>query len=200
MTIYWMGGAPCSGKSTIADLLVDRCGVTLYRCDDHFFRHVEEASTALPVLHSFQHMAPDDTWLIPVRAQVEREITAYCEEFTAIQAEIAALPRPLLVEGASLLPDLVAPLLTDPDEAIWLVPTAAFQREHYARRDWAQDVVASTSDPARAFEFWMQRDVIFARWVRARAVALGLQVIVVDGAQSIAHNAALVTRHFGLTP
>ena len=37
--VYWLGGSPCAGKSSIADSLVERYGFRLYRCDEAYFVH-----------------------------------------------------------------------------------------------------------------------------------------------------------------
>ena len=36
--VTWIGGSPCSGKSTIAALLADRHGLRRYDCDAAFER------------------------------------------------------------------------------------------------------------------------------------------------------------------
>lgn len=37
--VYWIGGSPCAGKSTIADTLSASFGLTVYRCDDAYVPH-----------------------------------------------------------------------------------------------------------------------------------------------------------------
>ena len=32
--ILWIGGSPCAGKSTVADIIRDRYGIVLYQADD----------------------------------------------------------------------------------------------------------------------------------------------------------------------
>lgn len=36
--IYWIGGSPCSGKSTIAEILAEKHDFTVFKCDDFHFR------------------------------------------------------------------------------------------------------------------------------------------------------------------
>ena len=79
-----------------------------------------------------------------------------------------------------------------------MLPTAPFQREHYARRPWIHDVLRECSDPAQAFANWMQRDAIFARWVRREALHHHFKIVVVDGRQSLTANAEAVAACFGL--
>lgn len=37
--IYWIGGSPCAGKTSISEMLVEKYGFTLYRCDDYLDKH-----------------------------------------------------------------------------------------------------------------------------------------------------------------
>jgi hypothetical protein len=98
--------------------------------------------------------------------------------------ELALIPEPVMAEGAALMPELVAGL-TPRARAAYLVPTNEFQREHYARRDWAWNLCNQTLDPARTFDGWMQRDARFAAYVRETAVQYGFPVMVVDGSRTL---------------
>ena len=96
------------------------------------------------------------------------------------------------------MPCLVAPLINTMHSALYMVPTASFQREHYSKRPWIADVLRDCSDPAQAFDNWMRRDEKFARWVRRTAYAYGLQTIIVDGSRDIETHARMAAQHFGL--
>ncbi len=199
--VYWIGGSPCSGKSSIADLLAEKHGMTVYRCDDAYFRHQTVISAeAHPVFSRLAHASCDELWLRPVAQQVREEIELYREEFPLILADLASLPptRPVVAEGAALLPDLLAGLRADPNRAIWVVPTEPFQRERYAKREWRHEVLKDCSDPELAWRNWMDRDAGFANNVAKAAGDQGYRVVVVDGARSIDANLRLVEAHFGL--
>lgn len=198
--VYWMGGSPCSGKSSIADRLAAAYGLTLYRCDDAFYRHARIITPGeQPVFHRIMGYSPEALWMRPVEQQAAEEIEIYREEFPLILADLRDLgsARPILAEGAALLPELVQPLLPDMHRAIWVVPTAGFQMAHYRQRAWAQKVVSPCSDPEQAFQNWMNRDIRFASYVRQTAQAQGGRVLLVDGVQTIEENTAQVQRHFG---
>ena len=136
----------------------------------------------------------------PVEEQVIEERELYREEFPLILDDLLALPttRPVLAEGAALLPECVVPLLLQPHHAIWIVPTPEFQVEHYSRRAWPQDVVRACLDPQQAFHNWMQRDIRFAQQVEQAARHLTMRTLVVDGARSLMENKACVEQHFQL--
>jgi hypothetical protein len=137
-----------------------------------------------------------------VEVQIAAEIACYRDEFGMIVEDLLALDRSksIIVEGAALLPDLVSGLLPGRSRAVWVVPTEGFQREHYTleKRPWVRDILRHCQDPTQAFANWMDRDVGFAEWVARRARELDLALLMVDGKRTIAENAGLVARHFGL--
>ena len=199
--IFWMGGSPCSGKSSIAELLSRKRELQYYQCDGAFAEHGRRV-TALgqPTFHKLIGMTWDEIWTRPVDIQLREEIAIYREEFDMILDDLLALPPspPILAEGSALLPDCVNDVLMNPHQAIWIVPSESFQREHYPDRGgWVQDILRHCANPDLAFRNWMDRDVAFARWVSRRTTELGLEMIEVDGKRTIADNAQAVARHFG---
>jgi hypothetical protein len=155
-----------------------------------------------PTFHRLAQMAWDEVWMRPVEVQVAEEIACYREEFAMIVDDLLALDRsrPVIAEGAALLPDLVCGLLPDRSRAVWVVPTESFQRQHYTleKRPWVKDILRHCQDPTQAFANWMDRDVGFAEWVARRARELDLEVLMVDGQRTIRQNAGLVAQRFGL--
>ena len=143
-------------------------------------------------------LTTDEIWLIPAQEQFEREVALYREEFTHILQDIADLPKPLLLEGAALLPEMVAPLISSPRQAFWLVPSADFQQEHYAKREWIHDVLADCSVPQQGFQNWMARDIQFASYVCEQAQQRDLECLVVDGSLTVDETFQLVEAHFQL--
>ncbi len=201
MNVYWIGGSPCSGKSTITDRLAERYGFEIYRCDDYYYVHEKLITPeTAPVWSRILGADCDGIWLRPVEQQIREELEIYREQFPYILADLAQRTgeRPLILEGAALLPELLAAQGVSPDRCLWMVPSEPFQREHYARRDWRHDVLRDCSDPDQGWENWMSRDAGFARAVAADATQLGYRVITVDGSVSLDDNERAVERHFGL--
>ncbi|MFL5759511.1 MAG: hypothetical protein ACJ789_07225 [Thermomicrobiales bacterium] len=202
LPVYWIGGSPCSGKSTVAETIAAKYAFTLYNCDEAYFRHLEVASPdQFPRLYRAGRATPEEVWLLrSVEQQVADELTLYREEFPLIVNDVQSLPAApaVIAEGAALLPASLAKAGTPRDRAVWIVPTEAFQREQYAKRPWRHDVVKDCSDPEQAWENWMARDAAFAKAVVAEATALGLKVMTTDGMRSIDDTVGLVERHFGL--
>lgn len=199
--IYWIGGSPCSGKSSIAAGLAAIYGLRVYHCDDAYFRHTKIITQQeQPVFYKLTHCTSEELWVQrPVEQQIREEIEIYREEFPLILDELLTLPKPFLAEGAALLPECVAPIVQkNPRKAIWIIPTAKFQRSHYEQRHWVQEVVKDCSVPVQAFNNWMQRDIGFAKLVARQARIKNMRVLTVDGSRTLEENQAFVERYFQL--
>ncbi len=199
--VYWIGGSPCSGKSSIAEALAAAYGLQLYHADNAYVRHAKVVTPERqPVFYKLAHLSAEELWMRPVEEQVAEALAHYREEFPLILEDLLALPTtpPILAEGAALLPACVQPYLLERHRAISIVPTAEFQMEQYARRAWAQDVVRACSDPQQAFRNWMQRDIQFAKHVEQAAREAGLFSLLMDGGCPLTDTIARVERHFRL--
>ena len=113
--------------------------------------------------------------------------------------DVDAIGSPVIAEGMPFMPDVMAKLQPRVN-AVYLMPSSAFQRSRYAQREWAQRLLATTADPADIFERWMARDEANARFIRTRATALGFAVLEVDGRMSIEETVSWCENYLGLTP
>jgi hypothetical protein len=201
--VYWMGGSPCAGKSSIAELLAHEFGLQIFNVDKAFnqkHRHHLDPR-AQPTLHKWVTSPWADLWMQPADVLLTEAKASYAEHFELIVADVSAMrsETQVLIEGTALLPDRVSSLQVAYNRAIWLVPTEGFQRTHYpSRGDWVNQILAQCRDPDLALQNWMDRDVAFAKWVIDRTQALGYRVVEIDGTSSIEAYAALVAQHFQL--
>jgi hypothetical protein len=193
--VLWIGGTPCSGKTSIAKLLAETYQLQVYHCDEAFETHKLHMSATRKLLT----ISWDELWMQPIDTLVADVFAIYREEFRLIMDDLRALPSwpPILAEGMALLPDLLGPMLANCDRAVWVIPTPDFQRERYPLRGrWVQDILRQCSDPDQAFRNWMNRDIASAQIISAAAVAHGLRMIEVDGQQPIASMAAVIEDQF----
>jgi hypothetical protein len=187
---YWIGGSPCAGKSTIAGLLAARHGLAHVECD-------AGAEARVVRMGGRTEMGTCERLSRPPEWQAAREIAFYRDQFPFLLAEFPA-DEPMLVEGADLLPELLQEIAVPAYRAVWVVPTPDFQVRHYESRPWVADYLKDCADPARAFQNWMRRDMLFAEHVRTQAAALGGEVLVVDGSRPVTETARQVEEHFRL--
>jgi hypothetical protein len=126
--VLWIGGATDAGKSTIAENLASRHSMHVYHYNGVDAEHHEKLAKTVPVIQG---------WVVPEpQALLARSLDSFVHRFPLVLADLLALPRNKLViaEGFGLLPELVHPVLSNPNQAVWLVPTETFKLDSMARR------------------------------------------------------------------
>lgn len=200
--VYWIGGGSGGGKSTIARRVAARHGLRLYATDDAMAEHARRSSPEdSPWLHRFMAMDMDERWVGRAPSTMLETFHWFRGEgFDLIVEDLLRLPRePVVVEGFRLLPRLVAPLLSAPTRAVWLLPTPGFREAVFAGRGGAASgFLARTTDPERALHNLLARDAMFTEVLREETTRLGLPAIEVDGTMTEDDLAARVTDALGL--
>ena len=196
MMLYMIGGSPCSGKSTIASLLARQYQLLHIKLDDLVEEMMSQASAdSQPICLLRKDRNPEQIWMRKPEEMADEEWRFYEEIFPYVKSYlIKNQNRPLLVEGAGLLPHLVTELECLASSYLCLTPTADFQKKYYKQREWVPYVLEGTTNPEKAFENWMQRDILFAQMVRQEAVLLGYPSLMTDGSQSENQTAEEVAR------
>ena len=199
--VRWIGGGSGARKSTVARQLAADHGFRLYHTEP-FSRYVARADpVATPLLHGFMAMDMDERWVNrPPEVMLETFHGFQGEGFDLVLDDLLALPPdpPVLAEGFSLLPRLVAPLLSRPQQAVWLLPTPEFRRAAFESRGSTWTIPNRTSHPQRALANLLARDQLFTEELRAQARAFRLQTIDVDGSVDVAESVARVGKALGL--
>lgn len=208
MTVYWIGGSPCAGKTTISNIIGQEFDWCIYSIDRYVETYLQRANEKQhPHLSAYREMGLKKFLLQPPQQQLEQVRGMSREQFSFILEDIAQLrdngeTRPILVEGSNILAEQVASQIDSPQQAFWLVPTEEFQLETYPKRgSWVQDVLRHHYEPDEgvlAFERWMERDAHWAKRTAQQAQSLEFPVIMVDGSTSVLDNAERVMQHFGL--
>lgn len=197
--VLWLGGGSAAGKSTVAQRLAGEYGLQIYPTDDVMSRHAAVLTAdQAPHLARFRVMTMDERWLDrSPEAMLNSFHWFQGEGFELIVKDLLGLPSEpsVLVEGFRLLPHLVAPLLPDIRNAVWLLPTPAFRRAAFESRGTTWDIAGRTSDPPRALDHLLARDELFTQRLAVEARQLGLQVVEIDVGTK---QDALVTHVAGL--
>jgi 2-phosphoglycerate kinase len=200
--VRWIGGAPDTGKTTVARRLAERLGWRLYLQDQFWREHSERATPErYPHYAAFVAMTLDERWVLRSPEEMAAGVIVNSAElFDMALEDLLALPQepPILAEGPWFFPGYVAPLLHSPHQALWLVPTPSFKEASHRVRKLA--LPQETSDPVRAFHNHLTRDLLLADHAEAEARQLGLIVWRVDGSKSIAEMEAAVAAHFTRGP
>ncbi|MGL4178610.1 MAG: AAA family ATPase [Dermatophilaceae bacterium] len=201
--VYWVGGAPGAGKSTIARRLADTYDLHLYATDDVMRDHAARTTAdESPHLHRFVAMTMDDRWMTrSPRTMVSTFHWFQGEAFHLIVEDLLRLSAEsaVVAEGFRLLPRLVGPLLADPTTSVWLLPSPAFRAVALARRGSTWTIPDQTSDPERTRRNLDERDALFTSRLMEETRRLGLPSISLG--PEIDEDAVLmqVARQFGLS-
>jgi hypothetical protein len=199
--VRFIGGGSGSGKSTIAHRLAVEYGLRL-RAVEPLSAYIKRTTPDdAPLLHAFLAMDMDERWLDrPPKVMRDTFHGFQGEGFWPLIEDLLPLPisPPVLVEGFTLLPRLVAPLLTHSHQAVWLIATPEFRRAAFESRGSSYDIPRKTSDPERALENLLERDRLFTHDVAQEAAALRLPVIRVDVGMTIDQVAASASEALGL--
>jgi hypothetical protein len=200
--IRWIGGGSGAGKSTVARRLSEKYGLRLYHCDDTQSAHTARSnSTDHPMLHAFIAMTLDERWVKRTPGEMFHTFHGFHGEgFGLILEDLLDLPPdvPVLVEGYKLLPRLVAPLLSRPDQAVWLIPTPLFRRTAFSQRGSLWSIAGRTSDPETALTNLLARDALYTEEVKRQAAALQLTIIEVSRGESIDGLATRVAQYLDI--
>ena len=200
--VRWIGGGSGAGKSTVARKLADDHGLRVYASDATIGEHARRSNAAdHPLLHAFLAMDMDERWVNrPPSVMLETFHGFQGEAFELIIEDLLALPDspPILAEGFRLLPRLVAPLLSRPSQAVWLIPTPQFRRAAFDARGFTWEIPQKTSDPERALANLLERDRLFTSQAAREAAELRLAIIEVDLDRSVDQLTSFVADALGI--
>jgi hypothetical protein len=195
--VLWIGGPPCSGKTSIARSLAAKHDLRVYRSDAQTWKHHDAAvARGFPAAARWEEMTADEHWLGELEAMVELSVAVNEERCRLMVEDVEALPAaPLIVaEGTPLFPSLVGELLADRDHGVWLLPTPAFQRARLEERP--RTTFEGASDPIRALENRIQRELRVGELIEEEANGRGLHVLCVDETRDLAAVTAAVEAVF----
>ena len=197
----FIGGSPCSGKSTIAEILSRKYGLHYFKVDDHLDKYTRMGAEAgYPICRKQIEMSTEQIWMRTPQVQCEEELQFYEEIFPFILQDLKKLNSgcAVITEGAAYLPNLMKRIGIPHNKYIAMVPTEAFQIYHYSKREWVPYVLAECSDPEKAFQNWMERDILFAKEVTQQCSSWDYEILTNNGDYPIGCLEDIVRLHFGI--
>ncbi len=199
--IYYIGGSPCSGKSTIAEMISEQYGLYYFKVDNYLDDYIRKGTTSnKPFSSQVLKLSADETWMREPMIQNMEELEIYREIFEFIIEDLGEIeaPKGIITEGAAFLPELMNEIKVDSNSYICIVPTKDFQYHHYKLRPWVPEILKDCTDKEQAFENWMERDALFAASVKEKADKLGYRTIITDGTIGADHIYKQVVEWFNL--
>jgi len=183
----------------LSRLLAGKWDLKIYNIDWHAVReHAGRPGTAVA---AFQRLSMDERWAVPSADELlERSVTIWQDGFTLVVEDLLALPdsRTIVAEGPGAFPWCVAPLLSSPRQAIFLVPTRE-RRDIVASRRWGigqRERFPGILERERALTNVSARDALLDARIMSSCSELGLRCERLDGSLDLDDSLALVEDHF----
>ena len=154
-----------------------------FKADDHVSKYLlRTTQLEQPMMFQYSKLSWNEIWSKPVDIQVTEVFHFYQEMFPFILEDLLKIEndKPVLLEGAAFLPELLDGWPINRNKVLFMRPTPEFQENHYRARSWIQPILDSCDNPDLAFRRWMKRDELFGDKVSRQATDRGLKVVVVD--------------------
>ena len=201
MNIYYIGGSPCAGKSSVAEILSKKHDLYYFKTDDFLDRYMQAgARKGYPVCRKTAGMSAEQIWMREPLLQCREEFDIYREIFEFVAADLVRIEWKggIITEGTAYLPELMKQFGVPGSRYIVITPTKEFQVIHYRKRAFVPLVLEGCSDKEKAFRNWMDRDVLFAQEVRRQCHKENYVSVINDGNMDLDELANLVAAHFEL--
>ncbi len=201
MNIYYIGGSPCAGKSSVAEILSKKHDLYYFKTDDFLDRYMQTgARKGYSVCRKVTSMNAEQVWMREPLVQCREEFDIYREifEFVATDLKLIDWKGGIITEGAVYLPELMKQSGISDSRYISITPAKEFQITHYRERDFVPLVLEGCSDKEKAFRNWMDRDILFAQEVQRQCQKENYVSVINDGTMEMDELANLVAAHFEL--
>lgn len=194
----FIGGSPCSGKSTLAEMLYNDYKAYYFKVDDHLEEYIDKAAEeGKKTCRKYKELSPDEIWMKDPYEHCQDEFRIYEEISPYIFEKIEEIDADLIVtEGAAYTPEVMKK--HGYKDYVTLIPTPEFQIEHYRKREWVKYVMADCIDKRAAFDNWMKRDILFGKQVKKQCIEKGITCIVNDGSKTIEELYKHLKREFNI--
>ena len=196
--VLFIGGSPCSGKSTVAERISKEYGAYYFKVDDFLDKFTHNAAKkGYPACKNSVTMTPDEIWMREPLIQCEDEFLIYDEISELVFEYLEKIDADFIVtEGAAYTPNVM--VKHGKKKYISIIPTPDFQISHYKEREWVPYILEGCSDKQQAFHNWMERDILFAKQVKAECEENAVPCIVNDGTRTQDEMFSIVKELFNL--
>lgn len=199
--IYYIGGSPCAGKSTVAEILSKKYDLHYFKVDDFLDKYIKlGALNEFPICKKTSEWSAQQIWMRDSALQCKEEFDWYREIFEYVIADLRKIgcENDIITEGVAYVPNLIKELGVSKDRYISITPTSEFQVHHYRKREFVSYVLEGCSDKEKAFDNWMGRDILFAREVQKQCLEEEYFSVINDGSIKVEELVDIVASHFGL--
>lgn len=92
--VLWLGGSPCTGKSSISKILATRFNIDVYHVDEAIESHAQRFDPARnPGLTTWNAATWNQRWMPPIDSLLQNVIACYEEHFRFVLEDVLSLPK-----------------------------------------------------------------------------------------------------------
>ena len=198
--ILWIGGGTDAGKTTTSQIVAEKLKCQVYHYDRSSGAAERLGREKAPRMFEWIEMSVDERWQLRSPEEIAKHTFDTFEETFPIKLdEICEMTKDSLViaEGFAFTPNLIEPLISNANQAIWMIPTEEFRRNSFKRRGKDQYRIRDgNSAPELAARNHFVRDMVMAQQIQEEAEERGFKVVEVDGSLSPTEVATVVEAHF----
>ena len=111
--IYYIGGSPCAGKSTVAEILSQKYDLYYFKVDDFLDSYTKSgALKGYPICKKTVELNAEQIWMRDPSLQCREEFQFYEEIFEYIVSDLNQISckNGIITEGAAYVPNLIKQL------------------------------------------------------------------------------------------
>lgn len=199
--IYFVGGSPCAGKSTICEIISKKYNLCYFKVDDYLEKYMKKVALNNETLCKKNlSMTTEEIWMRNPTIQKDEEFGIYKEIFDDVINDLEKIncDNAIITEGCAYLPTLIKELGFTDNKYLAIIPTKEFQVTHYQERQFVPYVLDGCSNKEKAFENWMERDFLFSKEIERQCESNKLKIMINDGTTNLDDMVNEVVTHFGI--
>lgn len=201
MNIYYIGGSPCSGKSTTAEILSKKYDLYYFKVDDYLDKYTQlGVAKGYEICKKQTELSAEQIWMRDPNLQCAEEIQWYEEVFEFVQKDLSAISckKGIITEGAAYMPKLIREIGVPYNRYVSLTPAKEFQLFHFRKREFVPYILRDCCDKQTAFNNWMERDILFAKEMQCQCERAGYKSMINRGEWSVEDMVNEISVHLGL--
>lgn len=197
--VYFVGGSPCAGKSTICEIIAKKYNLYYFKVDDYLDKYMKMvALNGKSFCKKNLSMTNEEIWMRNPMIQKNEEFSIYKEIFDSIIRELEQIncDKNIITEGCAYIPSLMKELGIAENMYLAIIPTKEFQIFHYEKRKYVPKMLSGCSDKTKAFQNWMERDFLFSKEIERQCREEKFRVMINDGKTDLDDMINEVVTHF----